>query len=419
MKKIVKYFIIISLILANVVPVFAGANGVMVDIGAPLPGSRDDARILYETELKKGNITEERFYQTVMTGVFSPSVVAQILEDGYLTQYAENFKAVGLLSGDCVVKKVIEETAFTVNRISKTMYVKNSNKVAMYSGASDTYDTIGYLILGTKVEATGITEDDWYEVGYRETIGYVPGKFLSDTPLEYTISVSNNMVSTIEIDNTSDVPMLPGTHTYEELDVEAINALSVFMVCGIEEENYINIKSNARDKYVPGYLLDQTTQDNMSGTINFLDRTGKLLYSVVLKNYKVNKEIMEEYNLNIGADVEKGNISFAERTVLSTPMELTVLGYQAGEKYRIISESEKEEEREVVAGKKGELTFNIIELKSYQIKEIDQSDSVPADKDIQESKAVIRSKPYVMISVIGILLLASIPIGIIVRKKRK
>ncbi len=118
MKKIiVKGIVIMSLLLTSVMPVHAGTNnygpggtpytgpgGVRVDTGAPIPGSRDDARILYETELKKGNITEERFYRTVMTGVFSPSVVAQILEDGYLTQYADYFKAAGLLPSDYVIK---------------------------------------------------------------------------------------------------------------------------------------------------------------------------------------------------------------------------------------------------------------------------------------------------------------------------
>ncbi len=126
-KKIVKGIVIISLLLASVMPVQAGTNnygpggtpytgpkGVRVDTGAPIPGSRDNERILYETELKKGNITEEIFYSEVMAGGFSPSVVAQILDDGYLTQYAENFKVAGLLPSDYVVKGSTKTTTPTV-----------------------------------------------------------------------------------------------------------------------------------------------------------------------------------------------------------------------------------------------------------------------------------------------------------------
>ncbi len=126
-KKLLKGIIIISLLMASVMPVYAGTNnygpggtpytgpkGVRVNTGAPIPGSRDNERILYETELKKGNITEETFYQTVITGAFSPSVVAQILKDGYLTQYAESFKAAGLLPSDYVVKGSTQTTTTAV-----------------------------------------------------------------------------------------------------------------------------------------------------------------------------------------------------------------------------------------------------------------------------------------------------------------
>ena len=134
-KKIVKGIIIMSLLMTSVMPVQAGTNnygpggtpytgpgGVRVDTGAPIPGSRDNARILFETELKKGNITEETFYQTVMTGVFSPSVVAQILEDGYLTQYAEIFKVAGLLPSDYVVKDSTNTTTTAVTTADLQTY---------------------------------------------------------------------------------------------------------------------------------------------------------------------------------------------------------------------------------------------------------------------------------------------------------
>ncbi len=114
-KKIVKGILIMSLLMANVMPVHAGTNGIMVDTGAPIPGSRDNTRILYETELKKGNITEETFYRNVMAGGYSPSVVAQILEDGYLTQYAENFKVAGLLPSDYVIKGSNSSTTVTAS----------------------------------------------------------------------------------------------------------------------------------------------------------------------------------------------------------------------------------------------------------------------------------------------------------------
>ncbi len=119
-KKIVKGILIMSLLMTSVMPVHAetpytGPRGVRVDTGAPIPGSFDDSRILYETEVKKGNITEGRFYQTVMTGVFSPSVVAQILEDGYLTEYAENLKVAGLLPGGYVVKGSTIQTVMTAD----------------------------------------------------------------------------------------------------------------------------------------------------------------------------------------------------------------------------------------------------------------------------------------------------------------
>ncbi len=134
-KKIVKGILIISLLMASVMPVYAGPNnygpggtpytgpkGVRVNTGAPIPGSRDNARILYETELKKGNITEEIFYAEVMAGGFSPSAVAQILEDGYLAKYAENFKAAGLLPSDYVIKGSTNTTTTTVTTADLQTY---------------------------------------------------------------------------------------------------------------------------------------------------------------------------------------------------------------------------------------------------------------------------------------------------------
>ena len=121
-KKIVKGIIIMSLLMASVMPVQAGTNGIMVDTGALIPGSYDNARVLYETEVKKGNITEEDFYQTVMAGAFSPSVVAHILKDGYLTKYAENLKAVGLLPSDYVVKGSTKTTTTTVTTADLQIY---------------------------------------------------------------------------------------------------------------------------------------------------------------------------------------------------------------------------------------------------------------------------------------------------------
>ena len=125
-KKIVKGFLIMSLLMTSVMPVHAGTNnygpggtaytgpmGVMVDTGAPIPGSRDNSRVGLENEVKKGNITEDMFYRAVMAGGFSPSVVAQILEDGYLTEYAENLKAAGLLPSDYVVKGSTTTTTVT------------------------------------------------------------------------------------------------------------------------------------------------------------------------------------------------------------------------------------------------------------------------------------------------------------------
>ncbi len=134
-KKIVKGIIIMSLLMASVMPVQAGTNnygpggkpytgpgGVRVDTGAPIPGSADSSRILMETELKKGNITEEIFYSDVMAGGYSPSAVAQILQDGYLTQYAENFKAAGLLPSDYVVKGSTKTTTTTVTTADLQIY---------------------------------------------------------------------------------------------------------------------------------------------------------------------------------------------------------------------------------------------------------------------------------------------------------
>ena len=157
-KKIVKGIIIMSLLMASAMPVQAGRNnygpggtpytgpgGVRVDTGAPIPGSADKARILLETEVKKGNMTEEIFYAEVMAGGFSPSAVAQILADGYLTQYAENFKVAGLLPSDYVIKGSNSSTTVTTTDLSTysavfdaAYYVKAYPELAQSVGTDPT-----------------------------------------------------------------------------------------------------------------------------------------------------------------------------------------------------------------------------------------------------------------------------------------
>jgi len=76
-------------------------------------------------------------------------------------------------------ESTVEPTPFLVTSVSKVLYPTIALNVR--TGPSTSYERIGTLIMNQSVEATGVTENLWYEIKYNGNVGYCSGKYLSET----------------------------------------------------------------------------------------------------------------------------------------------------------------------------------------------------------------------------------------------
>lgn len=78
--------------------------------------------------------------------------------------------------------------SFTVESQSLTMYAKST--VNVRSGASVDYDRIGHLDEGEEVTVTGVASTGWYQISFKDGVGYVSNNYLTSEKPEESSSVN-------------------------------------------------------------------------------------------------------------------------------------------------------------------------------------------------------------------------------------
>ncbi|MBQ6589760.1 MAG: SH3 domain-containing protein [Butyrivibrio sp.] len=69
-------------------------------------------------------------------------------------------------------------TAFTVTEYENVARMFASDTVNVRAGAGTDYDRIGKVAWGTEMEVTGVTDNGWFEVLYKDLIGYIRGDYM-------------------------------------------------------------------------------------------------------------------------------------------------------------------------------------------------------------------------------------------------
>lgn len=93
---------------------------------------------------------------------------------------------------DATESDTTQENTFVMPHIEKVeleMYTTTSLNVRMYP--DKTSEKIGSIPSGTKVRATGICDNNWYEIEFNDGIGFINGKYLTKAPV-YTGIIKTN-----------------------------------------------------------------------------------------------------------------------------------------------------------------------------------------------------------------------------------
>lgn len=82
------------------------------------PGNYDGAYRAMERAIDKGTYTEEQMLSVAESNGFSASVVEQILNDGYMTEYVDRLKAGGWVRQDYTLPGTSSSASDTTNSSS-------------------------------------------------------------------------------------------------------------------------------------------------------------------------------------------------------------------------------------------------------------------------------------------------------------
>ncbi len=69
-------------------------------------------------------------------------------------------------------------TAFTVTEYETIAKMFASDTVNVRAGAGTDYDKLGKVAWGTEMQVTGVTDNGWFEVLYKDLIGYIRGDYM-------------------------------------------------------------------------------------------------------------------------------------------------------------------------------------------------------------------------------------------------
>ena len=143
----------------------------------------------------------EGFANDIRAGAISKTVVEILLNEGYYTEYYEEFKESGLISGNYTlpsgisskstanVTTAMPEPITTTKCDEKTMWAKS--QVNVRENGSTSYKKVGSLKKDEQVTVTGIDSTGWYEIRLADgTVGHVSDKYLTE------VDPSVNTVST-------------------------------------------------------------------------------------------------------------------------------------------------------------------------------------------------------------------------------
>lgn len=72
--------------------------------------------------------------------------------------------------------------AFQVEAFDGIYYVSSSGGLNIRSGPSIQYDIIGNLPYGEQISVSGKVQNNWFEIPFQETYGYISAKYLSVEP---------------------------------------------------------------------------------------------------------------------------------------------------------------------------------------------------------------------------------------------
>jgi hypothetical protein len=71
-------------------------------------------------------------------------------------------------------------TPFTVNAYAESIPMYASTTVNVRTGAGTDYQKVGKVSWGTPVTVTGVTDNGWFEVNYKDSTAYIKGDYLMD-----------------------------------------------------------------------------------------------------------------------------------------------------------------------------------------------------------------------------------------------
>ena len=75
--------------------------------------------------------------------------------------------------------------------MQSTVYAATQNGLNVRSGPSTKHSKIGTLKYGQEITLTGKTADNWYQIKYAGTVGYILADYVSSTPLTGTEQPDN------------------------------------------------------------------------------------------------------------------------------------------------------------------------------------------------------------------------------------
>ncbi len=75
----------------------------------------------------------------------------------------------------------VQTLPYTVTKLDVAATLYTSDTINVRAAAGTEYDKIGKLSWGSAIQATGVTDNGWYEIVYNDSVGYVSGEYVTDS----------------------------------------------------------------------------------------------------------------------------------------------------------------------------------------------------------------------------------------------
>ena len=228
------------------------------------------------------NNEEQKAYDHILLrnsqkpGCISAEVILYFMDMGYLTEYEDEFKALGYIPSNSSTSTPAINPApapelepFTVEMYSPAKTMWATGVVNCRSGASTSYEKVSSLAQYEEVSVTGVASTGWYEVTKDDgTKIYVSNNYLTEEDPNistvYDYDEETNSINTYEFTAT-DPEIIDALE--EQLDAEEETTIAEEVVTEAFEEPETIVKETIEEEsteIIAEDMLDNSQENNTS-----------------------------------------------------------------------------------------------------------------------------------------------------------